>query len=93
MFVSGVAVKKFVLHEAVKGAEFGEVAPKDSASMHQAQGSGNLSFAFENLPECFAIFASDPEGAINEVPAFFDELAKGGGRCDLIFLAVDEEAD
>ena len=93
VFVGGVAVKKFVLDEAVEGAEFGEVAPKDSTSMHQAQGAGNLSFAFENLPERFAVFASDPEGAINEVPAFFDELAKGRRRRDLIFLTVDEEAD
>src|SRR5437868_495643 len=45
MFVRGIAVKKFMLHQTGKLAEFGNVLTEDIEPMHQPQSPPNFSFA------------------------------------------------
>src|SRR5438309_8566017 len=45
MFVRGVAVKKFMLHQTSKLAELGNVLTEEIEPMHQPQSPPNFSFA------------------------------------------------
>jgi len=45
MLVGGVAMKKFVLHEAGELSELGQISPEKIDTMHHAQHAANLAFA------------------------------------------------
>ncbi len=48
VFIGGVAMEKFMLHQAGQGPEFGEKAAEKTKLVHRAQGAAHLSLAGED---------------------------------------------
>ena len=51
MLIRGVAVEKFVLHQAGQGRKFGNHSPQNSGLMHGAQNSAYLPLLPKNMKE------------------------------------------
>jgi len=93
VLIGSVTVKKLVLDEAFQGAEFREVAAKDPAAMHKPEGACDLPFLFQDCPEGAAVFLVVVEALVDPVPVGLDELTQGRGGAEMVFLAVQKEAE
>ena len=91
VFVGGVAVEKFVLDEAVERAEFRQVTAEKSDAVHEAQHARDITFAFEDRLECFAVGFRATEGPVDVVPVLRDEAADLRAELEVAKLAMLEE--
>jgi hypothetical protein len=88
-FVRRVAMKKFMLHQAIQRAEFGEIAPEHAEIVHEAKGSPDLALA-RDREEGFPRGDSILECAVNQVQSAADKVDKLRMEFQLADLRVME---
>jgi hypothetical protein len=83
-------MRKFMLHQAIQRAEFGEIAPEHTEIVHEAKGSPDLALARENREEGFPRGDSILECAVNQVQSAADKVNKLRMEFQLADLRVME---
>ena len=76
VFVGGITVVKFVLNEAGKGSELGNVAPEETKIVHLAKDATDLAFAGKNREKSLPRNARVLEGAVDKAKTSANGIAQ-----------------
>ena len=93
MFVGGITVVKFVLNEAGKGPELGNVAPEETKIVHLAKNAADLAFAGENSEKSLPRDPGVLEGAVHEAKTPANGIAQLRAEIELAHLRVMKGPD
>ena len=91
VFVGCVTVEKLVLNETIERTEFRQIASEESDAVHQSQNPRDITLAFEDGLEGFAVGFRAAESAVDVIPVLCDEAADLRAEFEVAKLAVLEE--
>ncbi len=90
MFVRGIAMEIFVLHEAGEMAELRQITPEEIDLVHQAQDARDLAFAAEDARKDFPRRFGITKLACDEAEPAAERIGQFRAQLQLAFLRVLE---